>query len=100
MKMWKLCFLLMLTSGLCVAIWLGGCGDDNPCEDASPTTCAMIQYAVPDSCLVVREDDYACLCCAPTGEDGVPCETITGNPADEGLITAWDENSKTCVAEE
>jgi hypothetical protein len=100
MKMWKIGFLLLICSGLCVAFWLIGCGDDNPCENAAPTTCANIQYAVPDSCLVIGEEDFACLCCKPAGEDGIPCDTVTGNPADDELITAWEEHSKTCVVEE
>lgn len=100
MKMWRLCFLFLICSGLFVAFGLGGCGDDNPCENAEPSTCASIQYAVPDSCLVIEEDDFACLCCAPPGEDGIPCDSITGNPADADLITAWNENSKTCYVEE
>ncbi len=99
MKMWRPCFLSLVCTGLCLAIGLGGCGD-NPCEEAEPSTCASIQYAVPDLCLVVREDDFACLCCAPAGEDGIPCDTVTGNPADADLITAWDDNTKTCVVEE
>ena len=99
MKMWRLCFLLLTCSGLLVAFGLSGCGDDNPCEAASPSTCARIQYAVPDSCLVIQEDDFACLCCAPAGEDGIPCDTITGDPADAGLITGWSEITGTCHVE-
>jgi hypothetical protein len=100
MKMWRLCFLFLICSGLYVAIGLGGCGDDNPCENAEPSTCASIQYAVPDSCLVIEKDDFACLCCAPPGEDGIPCDTVTGDPADADLITAWNEDTKTCYVEE
>ena len=100
MKMWRLCFLFLICSGLYVAIGLGGCGDDNPCENAEPSTCASIQYAVPDSCLVIEKDDFACLCCAPPGEDGIPCDTVTGDPADADLITAWNEDTKTCHVEE
>ena len=87
MKMWRLCFLFLVCSGLFVAFGLGGCGDDNPCENASPSTCANIEHAVPDSCLVIQEDDFACLCCAP---DMIPCE------AWPTLETAWNENTHTC----
>jgi hypothetical protein len=89
MKMWRLLFLLLICSGLCVAFVLGGCGD-NPCENAEPSTCANIVHAVPDSCLVVEEEDFACLCCGPESEDMIPCED---NP---DLETKWNENSKTC----
>ena len=99
MKMWRLLFLFLICSGLLVAFGLGGCGDDNPCETAAPSTCARIEYAVPDSCLVIGEDDFACLCCAPSAEDGIPCDTITGDPGDAGLITQWNEFTRTCHAE-
>ena len=56
MKMWRLLFLFLVCSGLCVAFGLGGCGD-NPCDDRP---CASIEFAVPDRCLVVIEDDFAC----------------------------------------
>lgn len=97
MNMWRLCCLLLICSGLCIPFGLTGCGD-NPCENAEPTTCANIQYAVPDSCLVIgdNDEDFACLCCKPPGEDGIPCDTVTGNPADADLITQWNENSRTC----
>jgi len=91
MKTWRLFLLFLICFGLCVAFGLSGCGDDNPCENAEPSTCATILHAVPDSCLVIGEDDFACLCCGPESEDMVPC------PGDEDLETQWDENSKTCV---
>ncbi len=93
MNMWRFCFLFLVCSGLCVAFGLTGCGD-NPCENAEPTTCANIQYAVPDSCLVVEQDDFACLCCGPESEDQIPC------PENPDLITGWNENAKTCDVEE
>ena len=106
MKMWRLCFLVLICSGLFVAIWLSGCGDDNPCENASPSTCATIEFAAPDSCLVVREDDFTCLCC--TSDDGIPCDTLGVRlpdplpPLDCGLSeveASWDEETKTCTPE-
>ena len=90
MNMWRLCFLFLICSGLFIAFGLGGCGDDNPCENASPSTCAMIEHAVPDSCLVIEKDDFACLCCGPESEDQIPCTDIPT------LVTAWNENTKTC----
>ena len=90
MKMWRLLFLFLVCSGLFVAFGLSGCGDDNPCETASPSTCARIEYAVPDSCLVIQEDDFACLCCGPDEASQLPCE---GRPL---LDTAWNENTHTC----
>ena len=101
MKMWRLLFLFLICSGVCVAIGLSGCGD-NACDD-SP--CASKQYAVPDSCLVIEEDDYACLCCAPEG-DGIPCDTKGIKVPDPeplklgDLATKWDEDSKTCVVDD
>ena len=89
MKMWRLCFLLLICAGLCVAFALGGCGD-NPCDQAEPTICANIVHAVPDSCLVIEEDDFACLCCGPDEASQLPCE---GRPL---LDTAWNENTHTC----
>ena len=105
MKMWRLCFLMLVCPGLCVAFGLGGCGD-NPCEQAEPSTCARIVYAVPGDCLVVQEDDFACLCC--TDDDGTLCDTPgiklpdpPPPPAElHALQTEWDENSKTCVVAE
>ncbi len=94
MKMWRLLFLFLVCSGLFVAFGLSGCGDDNPCENAQPTTCANIVNAVPDLCLVIEEDDFACQCCGPESEDQIPC------PGDPDLITAWNENTKTCDVEE
>ena len=90
MKMWRVCFLMLICPGLFVAFGLTGCGE-NACED---NPCAKIEHALADSCLVIEEDNFACLCCKPTGEDGIPCKD------DEDLITQWDENSKTCVVEE
>ena len=90
MNMWRVCFLMLICSGLFVAFGLTGCGE-NACED---DPCAKIEHTVPDSCLVIEEDNYACLCCKPESEDGIPCED---NPL---LVTQWDENSKTCEVEE
>jgi len=90
MKMWRLLFLFLVCSGLFVAFGLSGCGDDNPCERAGPSTCALIENAVPDSCLVIQEDDFACLCCKPISEGGIPCE------AWDLLETQWNEHTHTC----
>lgn len=86
MKMRRFCFLMILCFGLCVALWLTGCGD-NPCEDGEPDTCANIPHTAPNSCMVINEDDFACLCC---GEDEA-CPA----PDDESCFQ-WNENTHTC----
>ena len=95
MKMWRLCFLILICSGLGVVFGLSGCGD-NPCDDGK---CDDTEFAV--DCLVVKDDDYACLCCSADG--GVLCDSEgivlpDPPPSDlDRLETQWDENSKTCV---
>ena len=107
MKMWKLFLLMLICSGLCVAFGLSGCGD-NPCENAEPTTCAGIEFAVPGRCLVVGQDDFACTCC--TSDDGILCDTPgtkIPDPLPPELLecelseveASWDENTKTCLPE-
>ena len=97
--MGRLCFLVLIGSGLCIPFGLSGCGD-NPCEKAEPTTCAEITYAAPDRCLVVEEDDFACNCC--TADGGILCDTPgirlpdPAPPDLDELETQWDENSKKC----
>ncbi len=81
----RLFLLVLICSGLFIAYGLGGCGD-HPCDDGEPDTCANIAHTVQDSCLVVEEDDYACLCCA---HDKVPCD----NPKED---YRWNENTHTC----
>ena len=78
MKMWRLCFLLLICSGLCVAFGLSGCGD-NPCENGEPDTCGNIANTIDHSCLVIEQDDFACLCLT-----------------DETGEYSWNENAKTC----
>lgn len=72
MKIWGLCIPGMLLSGLCIGLFLGGCGD-NPCDRGDPDTCAIIPNAAANTCMVIEEDDFACLCCTerttPEGEE-------------------------------
>jgi len=82
MKLWKLCVLTLICSGLFVAFGLSGCGDDNPCENGDPDTCANIANTVEYSCFVIEQEDFACIC---------------KKTADESY--AWNENSHTCVLE-
>jgi len=102
MKMWRLCFLMILCSGLCVAFGLTGCGD-NACDDRP---CARIEFAVPDRCLVIVEDDFSCTCC--TSDGGIPCNTpgirlpdpLPPLECDLSEVEAsWDEDTKTCIPE-
>ena len=100
MKMWKLLFLFLICSGLCVTFGLGGCGD-NPCDDRP---CASIEFAVTDRCLVIVEDDFACACC--TSDGGILCDTPGIRLPDplpplgcelSEVEASWDENTKTCI---
>jgi hypothetical protein len=102
MKMSRLLFLVC--SGLFVVFGLSGCGD-NPCDD-SP--CVGKLYVVSDSCLVIEEDDYACLCCKPASgsSPGIACDEPgiklpDPPPPDlDELVTRWDENLRTCYVVE
>ena len=85
MKTWRLCFFVLLFSGLFIAIVSIGCGD-NPCEKGDPDTCANIPNTAPNTCLVIVEDDFACKCCNPE-------ESVCENPAEE---YQWNENTHTC----
>jgi hypothetical protein len=85
MKIWRLCVPVMLFSGLCIGLFLGGCGD-NPCDDGDPDTCANIPNTAPHACLVIQEEDFACLCCTP---EASPC----ANPKEE---YQWNELTHTC----
>jgi hypothetical protein len=76
---------VMLFSGLCIGLFLGGCGD-NPCDDGDPDTCANIPNTAPHACLVIQEEDFACLCCTP---EASPC----ANPKEE---YQWNELTHTC----
>ena len=87
MKMWRVCFPMLICSGLFVALGLTGCGD-NACDD---NPCASIEHTVPGTCMVIEEDNFACLCCRPESEDGIPCSD------DPNLETQWDENTHTCA---
>jgi hypothetical protein len=87
MKIWRLCFPVLICSGLCLVLWLSGCGD-NPCEAGDPDTCANIPHTAPNSCFVIEEEDFACKCCNP---DTSPC------PGEQTREFAWDENSHTCL---
>jgi hypothetical protein len=95
MKLWRLCILVLLFSGLCIGPWLAGCcGDDNPCELASPDTCALISDAAPNTCVVIEEDDFACKCCDTALDE--PCDP----PYDEGGLPRcyrWDEATHSCI---
>ena len=92
MTLWRLCILVMLFSGLCIGILLAGCGGDNPCEQASPDTCALIPNTALNTCVVIREDDFACKCCAADEEE---CP-----PPDENLCFQWSEADHTCQPRE
>lgn len=84
MKIWRLCVLTLIGSGLFLAFGLGGCGDDNPCEDGSPDTCATIANTVEGSCFVIEEDDFACICRVDEEEE---------------VSYRWDEKAHVCVLE-
>jgi hypothetical protein len=102
MKMWRLGLLILVSAGLFASLGLSGCGD-NPCDD---NPCGSTVYGIPDSCLVIEEEDYACLCC--TADGGILCNSEGIKLPDpppppsvlESLETQWDENSKTCIIPE
>ena len=108
MKMWRVCFLMLICSGLFAALGLAGCGGSEGC-DGDP--CAGKDYVVPNSCLVIGEDDFACLCCKPSSppSPGIPCNTADIKiPEDDNrtedelknLTTAWNEKDKVCVPQQ
>ena len=67
--------------GLFIAIGLlSGCGD-NPCDNGEPDTCANIANTAPNSCMVIVEDDFACLC---------------QNVEEQDRCYQWNEGNKTC----
>lgn len=93
MKIWGLCIPVMLLSGLCIGLFLGGCGD-NPCDRGDPDTCAIIANAAANTCVVIGEDDFACQCCTEktTAQGKDECDV----PDVEGV---WKENTHTCELE-
>lgn len=77
---------MMLCSGVCIAFGLSGCGD-NPCDNGEPDTCGNIAHTAPNTCMVIQEEDFACLCC---GEDE-QCKA-----PDEDRCFQWSANTHTC----